>query len=131
MQTPEQEPVNLLNFDRKGLADFFVAMGEKPFRATQLLKWIYQEDVTDFAQMTNLSKSLRTYLTEHCTITAPEILIEQVASDGTTKWVVEMGLGNRIESVFIPEEKTRHLMCVIPNWLRFSLYILFNSPARV
>ncbi|MEO1879255.1 MAG: 23S rRNA (adenine(2503)-C(2))-methyltransferase RlmN [Methylococcales bacterium] len=111
MQTPEQEPVNLLNFDRKGLADFFVAMGEKPFRATQLLKWIYQEDVTDFAQMTNLSKSLRTYLTEHCTITAPEILIEQVASDGTTKWVVEMGLGNRIESVFIPEEK-RGTLCV-------------------
>lgn len=106
-----QPPINLLNFDRKGLADFFQKIGEKPFRATQLLKWIYQENVTDFGQMTNLSKSLRSYLTENCTITVPEILIEQIASDGTTKWVVEMGLGNRIESVFIPEEK-RGTLCV-------------------
>ncbi len=106
-----QSPINLLDFDRKGLADFFLKMGEKPFRATQLLKWIYQENVTDFEQMTNLSKPLRSYLKDHCTITAPEILIEQIASDGTIKWVVEMGLGNRIESVFIPEEK-RGTLCV-------------------
>ncbi|KAF3981419.1 MAG: 23S rRNA (adenine(2503)-C(2))-methyltransferase RlmN [Methylococcales symbiont of Hymedesmia sp. n. MRB-2018] len=104
-------PVNLLNFDRKGLSAFFVNMGEKPFRATQLLKWIYQGNITDFDQMTNLSKSLRSYLNTHCTITAPEILLEQIASDGTTKWVLEMGLGNRIESVFIPEEK-RGTLCV-------------------
>ncbi len=86
-------------------------MGEKPFRATQLLKWIYQEEVVDFDQMTNLSKSLRAYLKEHCKIAAPEIILEQVASDGTTKWIVEMGLGNRIESVFIPEKK-RGTLCV-------------------
>jgi len=103
--------LNLLNFDRKGLAAFFVGIGEKSFRATQILKWVYQEGVTDFDQMTNLSKSLRAYLNEHCCITAPEILLEQIASDGTTKWVVEMGLGNRIESVFIPEEK-RGTLCV-------------------
>ncbi len=123
-----QTSINLLDFDRKGLADFFVKMGEKPFRATQLLKWIYQEDVTDFEQMTNLSKSLRNYLKEHCTITAPEILIEQIASDGTIKWVVEMGLGNRIESVFIPEDK-RGTLCV-SSQIGCALACTFCSTAR-
>jgi 23S rRNA (adenine2503-C2)-methyltransferase len=122
------ELVNLLNFDRKGLAAFFVEMGEKPFRATQLLKWIYQEDVTDFDQMTNLSKSLRSYLKEHCVITAPEILIEQIATDGTRKWVVEMGQGNRIESVFIPEEK-RGTLCV-SSQIGCALACTFCSTAR-
>ncbi|NOQ76461.1 MAG: 23S rRNA (adenine(2503)-C(2))-methyltransferase RlmN [Methylococcaceae bacterium] len=122
------EKVNLLNFDRKGLAAFFVGMGEKSFRSTQILKWIYQEDVTDFDQMTNLSKSLRAYLNEHCTIIAPEILIEQVASDGTTKWVVEMGQGNRIESVFIPEEK-RGTLCV-SSQIGCALACTFCSTAK-
>ena len=122
------DTVNLLDFDRKGLAAFFVEMGEKPFRATQLLKWIYQEDVTDFDQMTNLSKSLRAYLKQHCTITAPEILVEQIASDGTTKWVVEMGQGNRIESVFIPEEK-RGTLCV-SSQIGCALACTFCSTAR-
>ncbi|MCK5189562.1 MAG: 23S rRNA (adenine(2503)-C(2))-methyltransferase RlmN, partial [Methylococcales bacterium] len=122
------DTVNLLDFDRKGLAAFFVEMGEKPFRATQLLKWIYQEDVTDFDQMTNLSKSLRAYLKQHCTITAPEILVEQIATDGTTKWVVEMGQGNRIESVFIPEEK-RGTLCV-SSQIGCALACTFCSTAR-
>ena len=122
------DKVNLLNFDRKGLAAFFVEMGEKPFRATQLLKWIYQENITDFDQMTNLSKSLRAYLNTHCTITAPEILIEQIASDGTRKWVVEMGLGNRIESVFIPEEK-RGTLCV-SSQIGCALACTFCSTAK-
>ena len=122
------ELVNLLNFDRKGLAAFFVEMGEKPFRATQLLKWIYQEDVTDFDQMTNLSKSLRAYLKEHCVIIAPEILVEQIATDGTRKWVVEMGQGNRIESVFIPEQK-RGTLCV-SSQIGCALACTFCSTAR-
>lgn len=122
------ELVNLLDFDRKGLAAFFVEMGEKPFRATQLLKWIYQEDVTDFDQMTNLSKPLRAYLKQYCTITAPEILIEQIATDGTTKWVVEMGQGNRIESFFIPEEK-RGTLCV-SSQIGCALACTFCSTAR-
>jgi len=122
------EKVNLLDFDRKGLAAFFVEMGEKPFRATQLLKWIYQEDITDFDQMSNLSKSLRAYLNEHCTINAPEILIEQIASDGTRKWVVEMGLGNRIESVFIPEDN-RGTLCV-SSQIGCSLACTFCSTAK-
>ncbi|MEY2667321.1 MAG: rRNA ((2503)-C(2))-methyltransferase RlmN [Pseudomonadota bacterium] len=80
--------VNLLDFDRKGLAAFFVGLGEKPFRATQLMKWIYQEDVYDFDAMSNLSKSLRAYLNEHCEIATPEIAVEQVASDVHRKLAV-------------------------------------------
>jgi 23S rRNA (adenine2503-C2)-methyltransferase len=89
---------NLLNFDRKGLAAFFVEIGEKPFRATQLLKWIYQEDVQDFDLMTNLSKSLRAYLNEHCCIETPEIVVEQIATDGTCKWALQTSCGNRVET---------------------------------
>ncbi|MDD1605540.1 MAG: bifunctional tRNA (adenosine(37)-C2)-methyltransferase TrmG/ribosomal RNA large subunit methyltransferase RlmN, partial [Methylococcaceae bacterium] len=111
-----QEPVkpkriNLLDFDRKGLAAFFVGLGEKPFRATQLLKWIYQEDVQDFDLMSNLSKTLRAYLKENCDIITPEIVVEQIASDATRKWVVQTACGNRVETVFIPEEG-RGTLCV-------------------
>lgn len=107
----KQKPLNLLDYDREGLAAFFVGLGEKPFRATQLLKWIYQEGVTDFDLMTNFSKSLRSYLQENCVITTPEIILEKIASDGTRKWVVETSCGNRIETVFIPEE-SRGTLCV-------------------
>jgi 23S rRNA (adenine2503-C2)-methyltransferase len=103
--------INLLDFDRKGLAAFFVEIGEKPFRATQLLQWIYQEGVTDFDLMTNLSKNLRAYLNTHCIIATPEIVIEQKASDGVRKWALQTQCGNRIETVFIPEEN-RGTLCV-------------------
>lgn len=120
--------VNLLDFDRKGLAAFFVGIGEKPFRATQLMKWMYQEDITDFDQMSNLSKSLRTYLKENCTITAPEMLIEQIASDETRKWAIQMSCGNRVESVFIPEEK-RGTLCV-SSQIGCALACTFCSTAK-
>ncbi len=107
----DKQAINLLNFDRKGLADFFIGIGEKPFRATQILKWVYQLQVYDFDLMTNLSKSLRTYLKENCTITPPSILLEQKASDGTRKWVLQMDCDNRVEMVFIPEQN-RGTLCV-------------------
>ncbi|MDC9728263.1 MAG: 23S rRNA (adenine(2503)-C(2))-methyltransferase RlmN [Methyloprofundus sp.] len=106
-----KEKINLLNFDRKGLQAFFAEMGEKPFRATQMIKWIYQEGEWDFDQMTNISKPLRAYLKENCCIIAPEIILEQVASDGTRKWVIEMGGGNKVEAVYIPEDN-RATLCV-------------------
>ena len=102
---------NLLDFDKKGLAAYFEKIGEKPFRAKQLLKWLYQVGVSDFDEMTDLSKSLRTYLKEHCTVTVPEIVLEKVASDGTVKWVLRMACGNRVETVFIPEKK-RGTLCI-------------------
>ena len=103
--------INLLDFDRKGLTAFFVGLGEKPFRATQLLKWLYQENVEDFNLMTDFSKSLRTYLAENCYIATPEIVLEQIASDDTRKWVMQTSCGNRIETVFIPEQG-RGTLCV-------------------
>ena len=103
--------INLLDFDRKGLQAFFVELGEKPFRATQLLKWIYQEGIVDFDEMTNLSKSLRSYLKENCHIQTPTIVAEQLASDGTCKWAMQTHCGNRIETVYIPEER-RATLCI-------------------
>jgi len=127
-ESVKPELINLLDFDREGLKAFFVGINEKPFRATQLLKWIYQEDVTNFDQMTNLSKTLRTYLKEYCSITAPEILVEQIASDGTRKWAIEMSCGNRVESVFIPEDK-RGTLCV-SSQIGCALACTFCSTAR-
>ncbi len=103
--------VNLLDFDRKGLIAFFVGLGEKSFRATQLMKWIYHEDVYDFNEMSNFSKTLRAYLIENCVIETPEIAVEKIASDGTIKWVMQTHCGNRIESVFIPEDD-RNTLCI-------------------
>jgi 23S rRNA (adenine2503-C2)-methyltransferase len=103
--------VNLLDFDRKSLAAFFVGLGEKPFRAAQLLKWIYQEGVEDFELMTNFSKPLRAYLNGHCYIATPEIVVEQIAGDDTRKWALQTSCGNRIETVFIPEQR-RGTLCV-------------------
>jgi len=103
--------VNLLDFDRKGLTAFFVGLGEKPFRATQILKWIYQENVYNFEEMSNLSKTLRAYLNENCEIATPEIVVEKIAFDGTIKWAMQTHCGNRIESVFIPEDD-RNTLCI-------------------
>jgi 23S rRNA (adenine2503-C2)-methyltransferase len=102
---------NLLNLDRVGLEAFFADMGEKPFRATQVLKWMHQMGVSDFDEMTNLSKALRTRLTEVAEVRVPEIVFEQKSDDGTYKWVLELDGQNRIETVFIPEEG-RGTLCV-------------------
>jgi 23S rRNA (adenine2503-C2)-methyltransferase len=64
----KDKSINLLDYDREGLAAFFVGLGEKPFRATQLMKWVYQEGVTDFDLMTNFSKPFRAWLKSHCVI---------------------------------------------------------------
>lgn len=103
--------LNLLNFDRKGLEAFFAELGEKPFRATQVLKWIHQEGVSDFELMSNLSKALRARLADIAEVRLPEIVFEQKSEDGTYKWVLELDGQNRIETVFIPEEG-RGTLCV-------------------
>jgi len=103
--------VNLLNFDRKGLELFFAELGEKPFRATQMLKWIYQFGVSDFDQMTNLSKAMREKLTSMAKISVPDIIEQQESDDGTVKWLFSLENGNAIETVFIPENE-RGTLCV-------------------
>ncbi len=110
MQT-ETDKINLLDLNQQGLKDFFIQMGEKPFRATQVMKWVYHEGVVDIQQMTNLSKVLRDQLDSMAEIRLPECVTEHPSADGTRKWVLEMADGNRIETVFIPE-KGRGTLCV-------------------
>ena len=105
------EQINLLDLDRQGMTDFFTSIGEKPFRATQVLQWIYQQGVVDFSLMTNLSKALREKLPQIACIKLPEIVTEQVSSDGTRKWLLRVDAQNCIETVFIPE-KDRGTLCV-------------------
>jgi len=105
------EKVNLLNFDKQGLETYFTELGEKPFRATQLLKWIYQFGVDDFTEMNNFSKSLREKLAEVAEIKFPDIVEEQHSDDGTIKWLLRLDSGNSIETVFIPEGE-RGTLCI-------------------
>ncbi len=107
----ETAKVNLLGLDRQGLEAFFTDMGEKAFRASQLLKWIHQFGVDDFDQMTNMSKVLRQRLNEIAEIKAPEVVLDQGSSDGTHKWVLRLDSGNCIETVFIPDGE-RGTLCV-------------------
>ena len=103
--------INLLNLDRKGMAAFFTEFGEKSFRATQVLQWIHRYGITDFEQMTNLSKALRQRLADTTVIEVPEIALEQRSQDGTCKWLLRLADGNCIETVFIPEAD-RGTLCV-------------------
>lgn len=102
---------NLLNLNRQAMREYFVSIGEKPFRAEQVMKWIYQVGVTDFSQMTNLNKSLRQKLSDNCEVVAPEIAYHQQASDGTIKFAIELGGGQEVEAVWIPETD-RATLCV-------------------
>jgi 23S rRNA (adenine2503-C2)-methyltransferase len=103
--------INLLALHRRAMEDYFRQIGEKPFRAVQLLQWIHQRGIDDFSLMTNLSKSLRAHLAEHCEIRPPEIVLAQQSADGTRKWLLQVDGINRIETVFIPEEG-RGTLCV-------------------
>lgn len=105
------DKLNLLGLDRKAMEAFCVEIGEKPFRASQLLQWIHQRGVDDFEQMTNLSKALRGKLRETCEIRAPAIALAQDSADGTCKWVLETDASNRVETVYIPETG-RGTLCV-------------------
>ena len=107
----EQLKINLLDLDLKGLEDFFTSIGEKSFRAPQVLKWIYQFGISDFAAMSNLSNSLRERLNEVAEIRAPKIVSEQRATDGVIKWLLQVDSGNCIETVYIPEEG-RSTLCI-------------------
>ncbi len=103
--------VNLLDFDLPGLVAFFESIGEKPFRARQVLQWLHQRGADDFEQMTDLAKSLRMRLPEVAEIRPPVLGHEQRSSDGTRKWLLEVGPNNRVETVFIPEDD-RGTLCV-------------------
>ena len=102
---------NLLDYDLQGLIAFCESLGEKRFRATQLFRWIHQQGVSDFDHMTDLAKSLREKLKGVACVAAPAVASEHRSSDGTVKWLFDVGGGNAIEAVFIPEDG-RGTLCV-------------------
>lgn len=103
--------INLLGYDLAHMKAFFTEIGEKPFRAVQVLKWIHQFGADDFSRMSNVSQALRDRLSDIAEIRAPEIIAEQKASDGTIKWLMRLDGGNSIETVYIPEDN-RGTLCV-------------------
>ncbi len=109
--TQKNTKINLLDLDEKGLRAFFEALGEKPYRAKQVMKWIHQEGCLDFDLMSNLSKALRAKLLETACLVVPEVNTCQTSSDGTRKWLIKLACGNSIETVFIPEV-SRGTLCV-------------------
>ena len=111
MQNSDVTKTNLLGLSPEALKAFFAGLGEKPFRAGQVLQWIHRYGVDDFEAMTNLSKPLRTRLKEFAEILPPEVALDQLAADGTRKWLLRLRDGNCIETVFIPEAD-RGTLCV-------------------
>jgi len=107
----QTEKINLLDFTSERLKGFFLERGEKPFRATQIIKWIHQHGVDNFADMSNVSKALRAELEEIAEIRPLKIAIDDKSTDGTRKWLLRLDDGNCIETVFIPEAD-RGTLCV-------------------
>jgi len=108
---PQKEKINLLGLSASRLSEFFEGIGEKKFRATQIIKWIHQEGECDFQKMTNLSKDLRNKLHEIAEIKLPEVVSCQESVDGTCKWLIRVDGGSCIEMVYIPERE-RGTLCV-------------------
>jgi 23S rRNA (adenine2503-C2)-methyltransferase len=102
---------NLLNFNRVAMREYFASIGEKPFRAEQVMKWIYQEGESDFDKMTNINKNLRNKLKATAEVKAPEIAHHQQANDGTIKFAILLEGGQEVETVWIPETD-RATLCV-------------------
>ena len=102
---------NLLDFDLEGLAAFCEKLGEKRFRAVQLFRWIHQKGAADFSEMSDLAKSLRAKLAACAVVTPLQLLSKQESTDGTIKWLFDVGGGDAIETVYIPEHD-RSTLCV-------------------
>jgi 23S rRNA (adenine2503-C2)-methyltransferase len=111
MHMADMARANLLDFDRNGMRDFFAGLGEKPYRADQVMKWIYHRLESDFGAMTDLGKSLREKLPQVAVVAPPKALLDKASSDGTRKWLLGMDAGNAVETVYIPEP-TRGTLCV-------------------
>jgi 23S rRNA (adenine2503-C2)-methyltransferase len=110
-EQPQKEKINLLGFSASRLAEFFEEIGEKRFRATQVIKWIHQEGECDFDAMTNISKELRAKLHDIAEVKLPEVVNCQDSVDGTRKWLIRVDGGSCIEMVYIPERE-RGTLCV-------------------
>ncbi|WP_373975715.1 23S rRNA (adenine(2503)-C(2))-methyltransferase RlmN [Chitinibacter sp. SCUT-21] len=120
--------LNLLDYDAEKLGALMVQMGEKPFRAKQLLKWIHQRGAADFDVMSDIAKSFRQKLADQACVAPPSMMAEQIAQDGTRKWLLDVGTGNGVEAVFIPEDD-RGTLCV-SSQVGCALDCTFCSTAR-
>ena len=107
----DRAPVNLLGLSPEQMIGFFEAIGEKKFRATQMIKWLHQHGVDDFDQMTNISKPLREKLKQIAEIRAPQVIADHLSEDGTRKWLIRVEGGSAVETVFIPDGE-RGTLCV-------------------
>lgn len=119
---------NLLNFDLAALTEHFSQMGEKPFRAKQVMRWIHQGGAAVFDDMTDLAKSLRVKLNEQAQVGIPDLITAQQSKDGTRKWLLDVGTGNGVETVFIPEAE-RGTLC-ISSQIGCALECTFCSTGR-
>jgi len=102
---------NLLGLDPRQLANFFEQVGEKPFRAGQVLRWIHRYGEADFSCMTDIARPLREMLSREAEVVPPQMVRDDTAADGTRKWLLDVGGGNAVETVFIPES-SRGTLCV-------------------
>lgn len=128
MASLQSDKINLLDFDRQGLRDYFRSLDEKPFRADQVIKWLYQHGVADVDQMTNIAVKLREKLKESTEVYLPEVEQANLSADGTSKWIFRLRGENSIETVFIPE-KNRGTLCV-SSQVGCALDCSFCSTAR-
>ena len=103
--------INLLNFNATNLTNFCGEIGERPFRAKQLLRWIHQSGEDDFASMSNLAKVLREKLSVTAVVKPPQVISEHISADGTRKWLMDVDAGNGVETVYIPES-SRSTLCI-------------------
>jgi len=110
-ETESLMTVNLLDFDAAGLTAFFAEHGEKPFRACQVLRWIHRFGESDFDAMTDIAKSLREKLKDMASVSPPTVISDKLSDDGTRKFLFDVGGGNAIETVFIPEDD-RGTLCI-------------------
>ncbi|PID46322.1 MAG: 23S rRNA (adenine(2503)-C(2))-methyltransferase RlmN [Proteobacteria bacterium] len=122
------DKINLLDMSTDKMKAFLQQRGEKPFRATQLIKWLHQYLVDDLDQMTNISKAMRASLAEIAEIRLPEVVLDKASADGTHKWVLRLADGNCIETVYIPEAD-RGTLCV-SSQVGCALACTFCSTAR-
>ncbi len=111
MNLPAAAPINLFGLDRTALRARFAEMGEAPYRADQVMLWIYRRGLDNFDAMSNVSKDLRERLKQVFVIQPPELITEQTSTDGTRKWLLNSGAGQAIECVFIPEDD-RGTLCI-------------------
>ena len=112
---PEKARKNLFGLDRQAMRGLFAQLGEAPYRADQVMQWIYRRGVSEFSEMSNLGKALRARLEAEFQIEPPELVAEQASADGTRKWVLRVGgtsgAEQAIETVFIPEAN-RGTLCI-------------------